>query len=304
MNLDVWFQDIKLDFDDLKWLQLKNNCLEHWSQLENLLAQLHNNEDTGKFSTVVSDMSLVEHASKIILNISTEANKDICTFLVEQLKLLMETPNQQRFSSSLIVSAYTLLIKSTAIYEHVRNNMLILPSSWHLYQLSIVMSESSESNSYLATKVKYLNPKELHVNILLDEIHIKPYITYKNSKLSGVTDEGATATSLHCFMISSLLLSNKDVAVLIPAKNLTAENLCNILKSLLKRLVEAQYNVINIISDGNKINKKLFTLFAGYSLMAELPSWVVNSFNDQQCIFLLFDSVHILTLVNALETIG
>ena len=153
------------------------------------------------------------------------------------------------------------------------------------------MSESSESNSYLATKVKYLNPKELHVNILLDEIHIKPCVNYKNSKLSGATDEGATATSLHCFMISSLLSSNKDAAALIPAKNLTAENLCNILKSLLKRLVEAQYNVISIISDGNRINRKLFTLFAGCSSMAELPSWVVDPFNDQQCIFLLFDSV-------------
>ena len=153
MNLDVWFQDIKLDLDDLKWLQLRNGCLEHWSQLENLLARLHNNEDTGKFSTVVSDRSLVQHASKIILYISTEANKDICTFLVEQLKHSIETPNQQRFSSSLIVSAYTLLIKSSAIYEHVSNNMLILPSSQHLHQLSSVMSESSESNSYLATKV-------------------------------------------------------------------------------------------------------------------------------------------------------
>ena len=194
MNIDVWFQNIKLDFDNLKWLQLKNDCLEHWSQLENLLARLHNNEDTRKFSTVVSDRSLVQHASKIILNISTEDNKDIRTFLVKQLKLSIETPNQRRFSSSLIVSAYTLLIKSSAIYEHVRNNMLMLPSSRYLRQLSSVMSESSESNSYLATKVKYLNPKDLHVNILLDEIHIKPCITNKNSKLSGATDEGATAT--------------------------------------------------------------------------------------------------------------
>ena len=140
----------------------------------------------------------------------------------------------------------------------------------------------------MAIKVKYLNPKELHVNILLDEIHIKPCITYKNSKLSGATDKGATATSLHCVMISSLLSSNKDVAALIPAKNLTAENLCNILKSLLKRLVEAQYNVISIISDGNRINKKLLTLFAGCSSMAELPLWVVNLFNDQKHIFFAF----------------
>ena len=103
--------------------------------------------------------------------------------------------------------------------------------------------------------------------------------------------------SFHCFMISSLLSSNKDVVTLIPAKNLTVENLCNILKSLLKRLLEAQYNVISIISNGNRINRKLLTLFAGCSTMAELPSWVVTLFNNQQHIFLLFNSVHILKCI-------
>ena len=179
--------------------------------------------------------------------------------------------------------------------------MLILPSKRHLRQWSRIISESSELTSHLETKVKYLNPKELHVNILLDEIHIKPYITYKNSKLSGATDKGATATSLHCYMISSLLLSNKDVVALIPEKYLTAENLCNILKPLLKRLVEAQYNVISIISDDNRINRKLFTLFAGCSTMAELPSWVVNPFNDQQTIFCF---LILFIYLNASKTIG
>ena len=50
---------------------IKNGCLEHWGQLENLLARMDNNEDTGKFSTVVSDRSLVEHASKFIIKEET-----------------------------------------------------------------------------------------------------------------------------------------------------------------------------------------------------------------------------------------
>ena len=91
---------------------------------------------------------MVEYASKMVSNLSTEANKDVRTFLVEQLKLSIETTNQQRFSSSLIISAYTLLIKSSPVYARVRNTMLILPSSWHLRQWSSVISESSESNSY------------------------------------------------------------------------------------------------------------------------------------------------------------
>ena len=49
----------------------KNGCLEHWSQLENLFARMHNNEDTGKFFTVVSDRSLVEHASKFVVKEET-----------------------------------------------------------------------------------------------------------------------------------------------------------------------------------------------------------------------------------------
>ena len=67
-----------------------------WSNQTSLkifLLDCINNEYTGKFSTLVSDKSLVEHASKIISNISIETSKDVCTFLVEQLRFLIETPN-------------------------------------------------------------------------------------------------------------------------------------------------------------------------------------------------------------------
>ena len=128
-----------------------------WSNQTSLkifLLDCINNEYTKKFSTVVSDKLLVEHTSKIISNISIETSKDVYTFLVKQLRFLIETPNQPRF----------FLL------------MLIL---W-LIQM----------------KVQQL----CHFTV---------------------------------FMISSLL------SVLIPAKNLIAENLCNILKNLLKRLAEA-----------------------------------------------------------------
>ena len=35
LRLQVWLHDIKLKSNELRWLQLNDNTLEYWSQLEN-----------------------------------------------------------------------------------------------------------------------------------------------------------------------------------------------------------------------------------------------------------------------------
>ena len=130
-------------------------------------------------------------------------NKELRFFLSEQLLLSIENPNRRRFSSNATVAAYALNIQSPRAYEYVRNNLLVLPSSRHLRQISSNISAdvSAQSNEYLKTKTKYLKPQELYVNVQLDEIHIRPCVTYKNGRLTGTNEEEKTATSIHCFLI-------------------------------------------------------------------------------------------------------
>jgi len=44
LELKVWLNEIRLSPIDLSWLQLQDNKLLHWSQLENLLSHLHNKQ--------------------------------------------------------------------------------------------------------------------------------------------------------------------------------------------------------------------------------------------------------------------
>ena len=177
--------------------------------------------------------------------------------------------------------------------------MLVLPSSRHLRQISSNISAdvSAESNEYLKTKTKYLKPQELYVNVQLDEIHIRPCVTLKNGRLTGTNEEGETATSIHCFLISSLLSNNEDVVALVPAKKITAEKLCSLLKSVLKIMTSSGYSVISIITDGNGINKKMFHLIADCPSTTDLPVHITHPYNQERPIFLLFDLVHILKCI-------
>ena len=93
--------------------------------------------------------------------------------------------------------AFSLHFKSPYVYEFLRNSFLILPSAKLLKKLSCTISphlEDSDANSYLKKKAQRLEDKELFVNMLLDEIHVKLLLTYKNGKLIGSTERDIATT--------------------------------------------------------------------------------------------------------------
>jgi hypothetical protein len=72
-----------------------------------------------------------------------------------------------------------------------------------------------------------IQPLERHVMLLLDEIYVQSRATYKGGNVTGMAVNSPLehATTVQTFVLCSLLSSNKDVAALVPVKNLTAENL-------------------------------------------------------------------------------
>ena len=184
--------------------------------------------------------------------------------------------------------SFTLYLKSAKFYESVRE-LLILPSCRWLRHLSSSVSSNIDldSSEYLAQKAAYLQEKDMYVNLVLDTIHVKPQLSYKNSRLTGCDDDNNLATSVHCFMISSLMLVHDIVNKVGPSKNHGS-------KPVLHNLSQAGYRVVSIITDGNRINKKLFCLLSCCNNVFNLPSFIENPFDITQKIFMLFDFVHIL----------
>ena len=87
--------------------------------------------------------------------------------------------------------------------------------------------------------MKYLKQHELLVTLQLDEIHIKPKLTYQNGKLIGNSGNNITgyANRIHTFMISSVLSSNKDVVALLPEQKMTNQDLYHMTNEVVKMYI-------------------------------------------------------------------
>ena len=107
--------------------------------------------------------------------------------------------------------------KSTACYLTIQR-VFCLPSGRLLREMAshLNIGGGNSCYKYLRNKVKYLKQHDLLVTLQLDEIYIKPKMTYQNGKLIGNSGNNITkqANRIQTFMISSVLLSNKMALVL------------------------------------------------------------------------------------------
>ena len=148
------------------------------------------------------------------------------------------------------------------------NGVVSLPHPDYLrkLKLSSSISQCSESSHELFLKEIFssLKEEEKLVTLMLDEIHLTKGLTYKGGKLYGmsVNSEDA-ATSLQAFMISSLLSKNKHIIALYPVCNISAETLLELTKHVLKFLHTIGFKVAALISDNNRVNRKMFEQICG-----------------------------------------
>ena len=122
---------------------------------------------------------------------------------------------------------------------------------------------------YLCNKVKYLDSTKLHVTLQLDEIHIKPKISYDSGQLYGNASnrDQQQANRIQKFMIEN------DIARSIYYNFGSDKN------------VTAGYRIVAIISDNNIINRKMFIKLSGSD---SLVPYIVNPVNQIDRIYRLF----------------
>ena len=166
-------------------------------------------------------------------------------------QLLLSNYKQKRYSSELILLASTIYYSSPSTYNTIRDNgFLVLPHTRWIRKLSSSSFDSSDPNchySYLKQRLCGLKEEEKLVNVLLDEIHIKPNLQYKGGKLHGTADNRYDlAKCIQVFMISSLCSSYKDVVALYPVKGLSASDLYGYTSHVLQNLKKTWFYCIII----------------------------------------------------------
>ena len=123
---------------------------------------------------------------------------------------------------------------------------------------------SMQCVNFLKNKADLLKSQDLLVNVLLDEIHIKPCLSYQSGQLFGAANnqKKKVATRIQAFMISSIKSKNKDVVSLVPVARMTGQYLYELLRNVIINITNTGFIVSSVISNNNVINRSAFKLLA------------------------------------------
>lgn len=296
MSVIVYYGNSTVSLKPFSSLLSKENKLTAWTSFDSLLSRLSNYNESS-----CSNQDKIYNAFKILDEEMEEKlglNFHKYCRLKEQMLLLGE--NRKRYSSDLMIFACNLYYSSPSSYHFIReNSFLSLPSVSYLRKLGLgsnvnVPGITSSHINYLKERISDLNEDEKLVNVLLDEIHVKSNLQYKAGKIQGSSDNSSElANCIQTFMVSSLFSSRKDVVALFPVKGLTSSQLKEYTKQILSVLHSIGYKVLSVISDNNRINRKMFEDLCG----GELKPFIQNPHDPNLKLFFLFDTVHILKCI-------
>ncbi|GFV35625.1 transposable element P transposase [Trichonephila clavipes] len=272
--------------------------LTYFSELLNILNKVNVFEEICSINSVPHHVMAIKSWEKYIENCNAE-NFEAANFILEQMKLLNLNKHGRKYSSNLIVFSFCMYIKSTTCYSYVRDKgNIILPS---VRQLQRVASElyiyinvtpglsTLANENYLRGSCKKLKDHEKQV-LQIDEIFIKSAITYKCNKIIGFTEKGEAATTIQCFLHSSLLSKNKEIVSLNPVKNMSAEDLYSMTLEILSLMEKVGFSVVCIVSDNNRVNRNCFSKLCN----GTIKSVIQNPANNAKKLHLILDTVHLI----------
>ena len=251
---------------------------------------------------VVSGIKQLMHLTKASSATDNDKTTATLTFLSEQIQLLFAT--RKRYSPDSLLTAFKLYCSSRATYNLLRSSCLTLPHTSHLRQLMSCFSQCGTALSdddahfvFLKQKCTVLPEHERLCILMLDEIYVNAKVTYKGGALQGFAENSASepteATTVQAFMLSSILSKHKDVAALLPVKNMDSGFLYDSTLKVLNLVEKAGFKVVAIISDNNRVNRNMFEKMCGGTLQPYIP----HPCDPQRSLFFLFDAVHLLKCI-------
>lgn len=131
------------------------------------------------------------------------------------------TQNKLDYSTEMIFSSllYNCSPKGDRLLRDSKN--IILPSYSTIKRLTLStymnpLIEQHDNNFLMYIKNKFkLLVQDITVSLLVDEIHLKPYLDYKGGNIVGLSDNSnEAATSAFAFRISSVFSQYKMLCML------------------------------------------------------------------------------------------
>ncbi|XP_064488572.1 uncharacterized protein LOC135400672 isoform X2 [Ornithodoros turicata] len=229
-----------------------------------------------------------------------EEQADTLDFLCEQIRIFQT--QSPKYSSTLLVFACLLYTLSSQAYNFLRNSSgLTLPHPTTVRRIcpgprkdsKDLGSKKSETHllSYIRERVKHLAEHQRVVTLQMDEIELKEYCTSKAK--SGSPEP---ITSVHVFMLQSVLTDNREVVHVLPVTKQTGvDELHSVVKKLILGLEKQGLTVIAVIADNNPTYKLVMSNFATPS--PKLDIVYPHPTNCSRPLFFIIDPVHLLKCV-------
>jgi hypothetical protein len=213
-------------------------------------------------------------------------------FLCEKLTLIDNPPGPQSpYSTTLLTTPLLWKAHSTACYKVILNDdLLTLTSLRTLRRIAAQFSTvEQETGKYLSLRISKLSEMERVCILIFDEIYVYQNIQYDNGKFVCLsTDSNTPATSVLCFMVSSLRCKYADVVSMIPISGLKVDVLEAHFMSVMQMLLNCGYNVIAAVADNHPVNRSYFNKIAN----GDINKKCSNPVDLSKDLFLLIDPVH------------
>ncbi|KAH8026573.1 hypothetical protein HPB51_021983 [Rhipicephalus microplus] len=226
---------------------------------------------------------------------------EVVKFVKEQVGILLSRTS--RYPVDLLVFASLVFTISPHAYRFLRStSKLKLPHPDTIRRAcgSYRVNPCSEQQnalflSYAKRLAVGMDDHEKTVTLVMDKIHLQPYIDYKGGGQVGMaTNSQNAAKTAYVFMIQSLLSSSKDVVHILPVAKLDAIQLHQFLRELNNGLEATGFRVIAVVSDNNSINGKAMSFF---SEPRKVDTVYKHPSDQSRRLFFILDTVHVLKCI-------
>lgn len=298
LKVETFLYGKEMSIPNLKTPFTSNNLNEIKDVLQALdepvSESLQNNNDNKKL--------ILNHVTNIIDHLNKDKEDTHLSFISEQLKLQTIPKERYRYSANTMVISSIMFTISPHAYKYFRHSgCIILPhpetikSVCNSYLSDPAAEDKQSLQKYARDIYKFLDDDDKYVVLLVDEIHIQPYVDYKGGNIVGSScNSNLLATSAVAFMITSIKSNFKEVIHISPTSKLNHEVLFTFIKTVINNLEEIGFRVFCVVSDNNAINSKAMNNF---SRNKNLSIVYPHPFDNSRPLFYLFDCVHLLKCV-------
>ena len=287
LEFTIWVNEMELEIDQIPsdCFISNRNKITSCDQLYTIINYLDQN-----YSSIhPKEESIIESALKKLELLRSNQKVE---FIKEQLSLLYSKPNGRRYSKELLAMSIIWQNVSPACYRQILGyEVLSLPSVRHVRRLSSSLNVDLELTdsavAYLTARKSKLSPKDLLINIVMDEVHCLQSVQFCNGKFYGMENNQSTKTLL-VVMIRSVAGSYRDVVCMSPTHNINQEKIFKVWTDVIRHVTAIGFDVVATMTDGHSANMKFFSSLIRDLNLQNDERVIKNPFDLQRLVCLLF----------------